>query len=304
MIVYRELASLVRDLGISAQSLYAVSNQLSRHYHSVTIPKRGGGERPLGVPDHTLKFIQRRITEVLLMHMPISPYATAYRYGGSTARNALPHIGKHQLLQLDIHNFFGSVLYSTVKDKVFPTEIYAENLRVLLTMLCYHQDALPQGAPSSPAISNILLRDFDERVGQWCGERHIAYTRYCDDMSFSGVFDAKEVLCFVQQELQREGYYLNERKTHLTHPGQRQMVTGIVVNQGLSIPADYRRMLRQELHFCQKYGVHEHLAHLNLSCSEREYLQKLLGRVNYVLSVMPEKREMQQYRRWLLDQLA
>lgn len=303
MIVYRELASLERDLGIPAQRLYAVSNQLSRHYHSVTIPKRGGGERQLSVPDHTLKFIQQRITEVLLVHMPISSYATAYRCGGSTVRHALPHVEQPQLLQLDIHDFFGSVLYSAVKDKAFPTEIYAENLRVLLTMLCYHQDALPQGAPSSPAISNILLRDFDERVGRWSKIKHVAYTRYCDDMSFSGVFDAKEVRRFVQQELRREGYFLNERKTHLTYPGQRQIVTGIVVNHGLSIPADYRRALRQELYFCQKYGVPEHLAHLNLPYSEQEYLQKLLGRVNYVLSVMPNNKEIKQHRDWLQNKL-
>ena len=303
MIVYRELASLERDLGIPARTLYAVSNQLSRHYHSVRIPKKSGGERQLSVPDETLKFIQRRITEVLLAHMPISSFATAYRYGGSTRRNARPHVGQAQLLKLDIHDFFGSVLYSAVKDKAFPAAIYAENLRVLLTMLCYHRDALPQGAPSSPAISNIILRDFDERVGHWCGEHNIRYTRYCDDLSFSGRFDAKEVHDFVQLELRREGYFLNERKTRHTRSGQRQMVTGILVNEGLSIPAEYRRALRQELRFCQKFGTAGHLAHLELPYTEEEYLQKLLGRVNYVLWAMPGNEEMRQYRDWLKEQL-
>lgn len=304
MIVYRELSSLERDLGISARTLYAVSNQLSRHYHNVTIPKKDGGERHLSVPDETLKFIQRRITEVLLAHMPISLYATAYRYGGSALRNARPHQGKAQLLRLDIHDFFGSVLYSRVKETAFPAEIYAQPLQILLTMLCYHQDALPQGAPSSPAISNILLRDFDERVGRWCGERGICYTRYCDDLCFSGVFDPKELTEHVQTELRQEGFFLNPRKTCHMRAGQRQMVTGIVVNHRLSVPADYRRALRQELHFCHRFGVGEHLRRLGLPYQKQEYLRKLLGRVNYVLSVSPDNAALQREREWLRSQLT
>ena len=91
MIVYRELSSLVRDLGIPAGTLYAVSNTLDRHYIRRQLPKSSGGVRELSVPDPLLKHIQRQILRVLLVHMPVSPYATAYRYGGSTLCNAAPH---------------------------------------------------------------------------------------------------------------------------------------------------------------------------------------------------------------------
>ena len=106
MIVYRELSSLVRDLGIPAGALYAVSNTLDRHYNRRQIPKPSGGVRELSVPDPLLKHIQRQILQVLLVHMPVSPYATAYRYGGSNLRNAAPHVGKPCVLNLAIRHFF------------------------------------------------------------------------------------------------------------------------------------------------------------------------------------------------------
>lgn len=299
MIVYRELSSLEQDLGISAKSLYAVSNNLSKHYRKTKLPKKGGGFRNLSVPDEVLKSIQKRIAEVLLIHMPVSRYAKAYRFGSSTLRNAKHHIGKQVVLKLDILHFFDSIRYSTVKDKVFPENIYAEPLRILLTMLCYYKDALPQGAPSSPAITNIILYEFDEQIGQWCWERGIAYTRYCDDMTFSGDFDPAEVIRFIRLELKKMGFLLNEQKIKIQRPGRQQTVTGIVVNERLSIPTDYRRKLRQELYFCRKFGIREHLQKIGLEILEDTYRMQLLGKVNYVLQVHPDDEEIKAARKWL-----
>ena len=299
MIVYRELSSLEQDLGISAKPLYAVSNNLSKHYRKTKLPKKGGGFRNLSVPDEVLKSIQKRIAEVLLIHMPVSRYAKAYRFGSSTLRNAKHHIGKQVVLKLDILHFFDSIRYSTVKDKVFPENIFAEPLRILLTMLCYYKDALPQGAPSSPAITNIILYEFDEQIGQWCWERGIAYTRYCDDMTFSGDFDPAEVIRFIRLELKKMGFLLNEQKTKIQRPGRQQTVTGIVVNERLSIPTDYRRKLRQELYFCRKFGIREHLQKIGLEILEDTYRMQLLGKVNYVLQVHPDDEEIKAARKWL-----
>ena len=301
MIVYRELSSLEQDLGTSAKTLYAVSNNLGKHYRKVKLPKKNGGFRTLSVPDEVLKSIQRQIAEVLLIHSPTSRYAKAYRFGSSTLCNAKHHVGKQVVLKLDILHFFDSIRYSTVKDKVFPEEIYAEPVRILLTMLCYHKDALPQGAPSSPAITNIILYEFDEQIGQWCRERGIAYTRYCDDMTFSGDFDPAEVIRFVRLELKKMGFLLNEQKTQIQRPGQQQTVTGIVVNEKLSIPADYRRKLRQELYYCRKFGIQEHLQRIDLEIPENTYRIQLLGKVNYVLQVHPNDKDMLDARKWLLN---
>lgn len=299
MIVYRELSSLEQDLGIPVKTLYAVSNNLKGHYRKVLIPKKSGGYRKLSVPDEVLKKIQQQISNMLLIHMPISQYAKAYRFGSTTMKNARPHVGKKVVLKLDILHFFDSIRYSDVKDKVFPAEIYAENIRILLAMLCYYKDFLPQGAPSSPAITNILMYAFDELVGAWCQERGIAYTRYCDDMTFSGNFDPAEVIRVVSVELKKMGFLLNEQKTHIQRAGQQQTVTGIVVNEKMSIPTDYRRRLRQELYYCRKFGIREHLQKIGLEMTEDTYRMQLMGRVNYVLQLSPENQDLLDARRWL-----
>lgn len=299
MIVYRELSSLEKDLGFSAKTLYAVSNNLGKHYHEVQLAKKSGGIRKLSVPDELLKSIQRKITDVLLISMPVSQYAKAYRYGSSTIRNARHHVGKNVVLKLDILHFFDSIRYSTVKDLVFPEEIYGENLRILLTMLCYYKDALPQGAPSSPAITNIILYAFDEQIGQWCRDRNISYTRYCDDMTFSGDFCPEEVTGFVRSELKKLGFLLNEQKTRIQHSFQQQTVTGIVVNKKLNIPADDRRKLRQELYYCRKYGISEHLRRIGVDASDETYRLRLLGKVNYFLQISPGDPDLMESRQWL-----
>lgn len=301
MIVYRELSSLEQDLGIRISTLYAVSNSLGRHYHQVKLPKKGGGYRNLSVPDEALKYIQRRISEVLLIHMPVSRYAKAYRFGSSTLRNAKHHVGRQVVLKLDILHFFDSIRYSTVKDKAFPKEIYAEPLRILLTMLCYHRDALPQGAPTSPAITNIIMYEFDELIGHWCSERGISYTRYCDDMTFSGDFDTAEVIEFVSLELRNMGFLLNGQKTRIQYAGQQQSVTGIVVNEKPSVPSGYRRKLRQELYYCRKYGMEEHLCRIGSAIPKEVYMSQLLGKINYVLQLHPDEHDMLSYRKWLLE---
>ena len=109
MIVYRELSSLERDLCISAKTLYAVSNNIGKHYRKAKLPKKSGGYRNLSVPDEILKTIQRQISEILLIHMPVSGYAKAYRFGSSTLRNAKYHVGKQMVLKLDILHFFDSL---------------------------------------------------------------------------------------------------------------------------------------------------------------------------------------------------
>lgn len=302
MIVYRELSSLSRDLGIPEKTLYAMSNHISAHYRRVILLKKDGGQRVLSVPDAALKTIQRRILQVLLVHMPVSPYATAYRFGTSTVTNARPHTASPMVLKLDILHFFDSIRYSDVKAAAFPAEIYAEPLRILLTMLCYFGDALPQGAPSSPAITNILLRETDEKIGLWCRERNIVYTRYCDDMTFSGTFSPDEVIEMVRGELREKGLLLNGKKTRILRRSQRQVVTGIVVNEKMSVPASYRRKLRQELYYCRKFGISSHLQRTGLDVPEEAYRLRLLGRVNYVLRLSPEDPFFQAARVWLLQQ--
>lgn len=287
MIVYRELSSLVADLGFSARTLYALSNDIENHYRRVSIPKRDGSFRTLSVPDDLLKIVQKAIAKKLLSMEPVSPFAAAYKIGGSIRKNACPHVGKKKVLKLDIRNFFDSMIYSRVKEKAFPESRYSESNRVLLTMLCYYKDILPQGAPTSPAITNIVMRDFDETVGAWCKERNIDYTRYCDDMTFSGDFDSREVVAFVSAELKKMGLFLNKRKTKEALATQRQTVTGVVVNEKLNVPSDYRRQLRKEVYYCRRFGAEAHLKHIGSDMDPKAYLKSLFCRLTFALHVSP-----------------
>ena len=303
MIVYRELATIERELGFPLKTLYGISNNLDSHYRSVRIPKKSGKNRTLSVPDEILKKVQRAIVEKLLVFRPVSRYATAYKPSASVVRNAVKHVGKEKLLKLDILHFFDSVLYSTVKEKVFPAEIFSEKIRVLLSMLCYYKEVLPQGAPSSPMITNIILYDFDEAVGKWCCDQGITYTRYCDDMTFSGHFEEDDVIMYITDELQKRGFFLNHKKTALVPKGKQQKVTGIVVNQKLNVAREYKREIRKEVYFVEKFGVKEHVAHIASSLTPEGYLNRLLGKIGFVLSVCPDDASMQAMQKTILHQL-
>ncbi len=301
MIVYRELSSLVADLGYSANALYSLSNHTAKHYQTRYLPKRDGGKRELHVPDAFLKAVQRKIADVLLPLEPISEYAAAYRPGGSTKRNAAPHVGQPVLLKLDIWHFFDCIRYAAVKDAAFPAERYSEQNRILLALLCTEGDVLPQGAPTSPAISNLVLREFDETLGCWCENNHITYTRYCDDMTFSGDFDPAPVIAFVREELKKRGFVLNDKKITVVRTGRRKTVTGVVVNEKTSAPAAIKKELRQTLYYCEKFGIESHMKRKGIEGDSCGFAASLLGRVNYVLYLEPDNTEMQAYRTFLLS---
>ena len=300
MIVYKELASVERDLGFSAKTLYGLSNNLEKHYHNVLIPKRDGSKRKLSVPDLILKSVQKSIADNILAQYPVSSYAKAYKIGSNVQRNAQPHVGKKKILKLDIEGFFDHILYSQVKNIVFCEEKFAEPIRVLLTMLCYYKESLPQGAPTSPAITNIILYDFDEAVGAFCNEKKIAYTRYCDDMTFSGDFDEGEVITFVKGELCKLGLFLKNRKTAVIPASKRQTVTGIVVNEKLNITKDYKKKIRQEMHYIQKFGLDEHIKRCKIA-DKQQYVLSLRGRIAFVLQTTPNDSEFLEYKKILAE---
>ena len=298
MIVYRELSSIEKDLGFSAKTLYGLSNSLEKHYHTVYLPKSDGSKRKLSVPDLILKLVQKSIADNILIQYPISKYAKAYKPGSSIQKNARPHVGKKKILKLDIEGFFDHILYSRVKGTVFYEEKYSESIRILLTMLCYYNDSLPQGAPTSPAITNIIMYDFDETVGAFCNEKNISYTRYCDDMTFSGCFDEREIISFVKGELRKLGLFLKNRKTAVISASKRQVVTGIVVNEKMNVTKDYKKTIRQEIYYIKKFGLDEHLKRLGIS-DKQQYVLSLKGRIAFVLQTIPNNCEFIEYKNFL-----
>jgi retron-type reverse transcriptase len=297
MKTYAVLDSLEQDLGFSAKTLYGLSNNLDKHYRNIFIPKHDGSKRKLSIPDLILKRVQRSIADNILADYPISRYAMAYTRGSSVQKNASLHVGKQKILKLDIDGFFDHITYSRVKDCVFCKENYSEPIRILLTMLCYYKESLPQGAPTSPAITNIIMYDFDEKIGKYCGENNISYTRYCDDMTFSGDFDEKAVIFVVKDELRKLGLFLKNRKTAVIPSTKRQTVTGIVVNEKIGLTKEYKNKIRQEIYYIKKYGIDEHLSKIETS-DKQHYLNSLKGRVAFVLQTIPDE-EFLRYKEFL-----
>ncbi len=239
--------------------LYALGNHAEEHYHAAEIPKKGGKTRKLLVPDYLLGRVQRNILHHVLDGLTVSGYARAYLPHQSIVENAKPHVGAKRLLKLDIIDFFQNISYFLVYRYAFPGIYFPPPVRTLLTHLCCFEDSLPQGAPTSPAVSNLVMKPFDEYIGNWCAERGIQYTRYCDDMTFSGEFDVREVKRKVRGFLAAYGFRLNQKKTQVQGSYCRQTVTGIVVNEKLQVSRAYRRALRAEIYYCGKYGVESHL---------------------------------------------
>ena len=137
-------------------------------------------------------------------------------------------------------------------------------------------------------------------MGSWCARRGISYTRYCDDLTFSGDFAPGDVIRLVRERLKVRGFLLNNRKIQVLRQGQRQSVTGVVVNQSLQAPVSLLRKLRQQVYYCRKFGVSDHLARTKQTVSEEDYLRRLLGQVNFALQINPADQELADARQWLV----
>lgn len=281
------------------RTLYAVSNHMKKHYEYMEIPKKDGSKRILYMPDSLLKYIEKNILRHVLYGMHISSYAKAYYKNVGIIENTKPHIHKQMILKLDIKDFFHHITFKMVKEKIFREEYFPESISILLTVLCCYQGTIPQGAPTSPMISNIILKSFDETVGKWCQKRNIIYTRYCDDMTFSGVFIKEDIIEFIKKELSVLGFQLNNKKIKLLFPNNRQIITGIVVNEKLNTARKYRKNIRKEIYYCRKYGIESHLNFNHIDIEKQEYLNSLKGKVLFVLHVDKKNQEFQEYLEWI-----
>ncbi len=275
--------------------LYSVSNNIDSHYDEVIIKKKNGKLRFLNVPDDILKNIQKRILTNILESMRISKYATAYKKEMSLKDNTKVHVNKKTILKLDIKDFFGNITWNKIYNSCFYEGLYPKRIGVLLTNLCAVGGVLPQGAPTSGYISNIVLREFDEIIGKYCLKKGINYTRYSDDMTFSGDFNVKDIIKIVKALLNKEGFKLNNKKITILTKKNRQQVTGIVVNEKISVSNKYKRKIRQEIYYIRKYGVDSHLEKIEAK-DKNLYLRKLLGKINFVLQIERDNIEFENYK--------
>lgn len=276
--------------------LYGISNNIDLNYEEIIIKKKNKNLRYLNEPSPILKSIQKRILKNVLEEKMISKCAYAYKKGLSTILNAKSHVGCKVILKLDIENFFDNINFYKVYNSCFNENLYPKKLGMLLTNLCVYNDMLPQGSPTSGYISNIVLRNFDCNIDAYCKDKNINYTRYSDDMTFSGDFDIRKLIKYVNELLYKERFRLNKSKIKVVLNTTRQQVTGIVVNEKINLSKNYKRKIRQEVYYVLKYGVKSHIEKRNINLSCNRYLSVLLGKINYVLTVNPNDKEFINYK--------
>jgi len=223
---------------------------LDGRYQTYALPKKRGGERVISVPDSHLKWLQRRIACRVLEGGEIDEAAHGFRRGRSIVTNAEPHVGQPMVVNLDIKDFFPS----TSRYQVWRALDYSfgeglsRNALHLLADICCFAGGLPIGAPTSPGLANLVLRPADAALSKAAQAHDIVYTRYADDLTFSGHTDTHRIIPFVAQVLGDYGYELEPAKINIFRRGRRQIVTGLVVNEKVNVPRRVRRRLRAAVH--------------------------------------------------------
>ena len=284
------------------KTIYSITNNIENNYKVYKIKKRNGKLRTIHEPDKLLKHIQRQILNNILNNKSISKYAKAYHTGISLKENALPHINKDLILKLDIKDFFENINFIDVYNACFSIEYFPKSVGMILTYLCTYQDHLIQGAPTSAYISNLVMKDFDDVIGEWCDNNNISYTRYSDDMTFSGNFNPSEIITKVRKMLSKLGLELNNKKTHIVKKSASQNITGLVVNEKVQTSNKYRKKIRQEVYYIKKYGLSSHLKKLNIQDKDK-YLHSLYGKILYVLQIDKNNQEFITYKKIIKEYL-
>ena len=240
-----------------------------------------------------------KILNNILNNKEISKYAKAYHKNISLKDNAIPHLNKKLVLKLDIIDFFENIEYPTIYKYCFNEVYFPKSVGHLLTTLCTYESRLPQGAPTSSYISNLIMKDFDNEIGSYCEQHNISYTRYSDDMTFSGDFNPRKLISIVRKQLYKLGLKINNKKIHVINNSQQQNVTGIIVNKKIQVSSKYRNKIRQSIYYIKKYGLKDHLTKINYQDKPNTYINSLYGKTLYILSIDPSNKEFINYKEYL-----
>jgi len=289
-------------LGFKVDFIYGITNSPRNYYRSYKIPKKQNGKfRDISEPLPNLKEIQYWIIENILSKFRVSGYVKSYVKKRSIKDNAKYHIGKKYVLTLDIKKYFPSFSFGKVYN-FFLNIGYIESVAMVLAKLCYF-NGLPQGAPTSPILSNILTQNIDRRVSIFCRKNKINYTRYADDLTFSGDFKVGKVIKIIEEILKTEGFELNKEKIRVRKKNSNQEVTGITVNEKLQASKKLRHSIRQEVYYIRKFGIEEHIKEKNGEIENIKYhLDRLIGECNFIIYINPSDEEYIGYKEFLLEE--
>ena len=235
-------------LGISHKLLFAIAVHPEPYYRTFDIPKRSGGKRRIDAPRVFLKTIQRWILRNVLYKRELPLFVTGFVPGRSLLTNAQVHVKQKYLIKLDIKDFFPSINRRQV-EAVFKSFGYPEKVNRLLAFLCTFRNSLPQGAPTSPYLANLVFLDCDLALEKLATKVNVKYTRYADDLTFSSNQPIDpHILQDFSAIIAASGFQVNTAKSRNWRPGQRLITTGMVINEKVQPPRELRRRLRAMFH--------------------------------------------------------
>ncbi len=214
---------------------------------------KGRKVRWIEAPGPNLKSIQRSLLDDTLYTLRATNHAHGFVPGRSIVTNARLHVGRRWVVTLDIKDFFPSITSRQVRAAIDALGGEPEVLSAMTRLLTRH-GRLPQGAPTSPHVANLVAAEIDHRLAETATSRGWNYTRYADDLTFSGDSPPVGLVDDVEALLREHGFRAARGKTHVMGQDQRQVVTGLVVNDRVRLPKPQRRRLRAMLHQAEMIG--------------------------------------------------
>ena len=277
---------LAKLLYIKNETLFAIINGTESFYRTFEIKKKSGGMREIRAPYPSLKTIQQWIYEYVLKKQYVHGCAHGFRPRKSIVTNAKSHVENKCLLKLDLKDFFPSIKINKVV-QVFKEIGYTKTVSWLLATICCLDDELPQGAPTSPALSNIVARHMDKRLYRLAKNYGYRYSRYADDISFSGEDIPTAFIKYATDIIEDCGFTVNPKKVRLYKEKDNKILTGVALKNGvIKLPREKRREYEQEIYYTLKYGVNTRIKgeYNNFST----YILSILGKANFWLMLEPD----------------
>lgn len=262
---------VAKCLGGSLQNLSYVFYVLppEKQYKTLSIPKKNGEIRSIYSPISSIRLYQRSLLKILTHYYKPKSATHGFVKGRGIKSNARVHCGKKWIVNIDIKDFFPSIHFGRVRG-IFKSKPFEFNdiVSTTLAQICCYNGFLPQGAPTSPIISNYICRKLDNDLLSFAIKHKLTYTRYADDITFSsnlshipkevGTYDSingfslsEEIVNIIEQN----DFYVNNNKTRIAFKDNRQEVTGLVVNEFVNIDRKYIRNIRAMLHAWERYGL-------------------------------------------------
>lgn len=280
---YYSFVGLLELDDATASTIPAMLAGTHKFYRTFQIPKRAGGFRKISSPYPSLALVQRKILEKVLLGFDVHSNAFAYKKKSNAVLHAACHVKNDELLILDIQDFFPSISRQMIFESLQQGGIKNE-ICGFISSLCSSDSGLPQGASTSPILSNIIFKNLDDRFLRLARSLNLVYSRYADDLAFSGDRIPRSLPNIVEYILKSKKFNLNKNKTKLKIAGSKKIITGVSISRKvLMAPKQFKRKLRAQIYEIEKFS--ENLS--GISNLDPFVYERVLGRINYLLQIEP-----------------